>query len=245
MAAKKADKDRRAKVAEMQRQARAAERRRTTLIVGSAVGVVALIAGAVTFVIVRDPSRVPGGSLTSLGVPATKAGCDPVTTDKAAAGEHVGPGTSKATVSKVDYSTVPPTTGQHFASPVTPNSSSFYTADDRPKVESLLHNMEHGFTVLWYADSATTAQIANLKAVAREANASKAAKNAFIVTAWDTAYGAFPAGKRFALSHWSADPKDTTKQSGNRQLCADLSGEVVQKFITAYPTSRSPEGAAG
>lgn len=245
MAAKKADKDRRAKIAEMQRQARAAERRRTLVIVGSAVGVVALIAGAVTFAIVRDDSRVPGGSLTSLGVPAAQAGCDPITTDKAAAGEHVGPGTSKATLTKVDYSTVPPTTGQHFLTPVTPNSSFFYTPANRPQVEDLVHNLEHGFTVLWYADSATTAQIATLKAVAREANASKASPDKFVVTAWDQAYGALPAGKRFALSHWSADPKDTTKQSGNRQLCADLSGEVVQKFITTYPSSRSPEGAAG
>ncbi len=245
MAAKKADQDRKAKIAEMQRQARAAERRRSLLIVGSAVGVVVLIAGAVAFAIVNDQSRVPGGSLTSLGVPAAQAGCDPVTNDKAANGEHVGPGTSKATVTKVDYSTVPPTTGQHFLTPVTPNSSSFYTADDRPPVENLVHNLEHGTTVLWYTEQATTAQVATLKAVAREANASKAAQDAFIVTSWDPAYGAFPAGKRFALSHWTADPTDTTKQNGTRQLCADVSGEVVQQFITAYPSSRSPEGAAG
>ncbi len=241
MAAKKADHDRKAKIAEMQRQAKAAERRRTLVIVGAAVAVVAVMAAAVTYAIVRDDSRVPSGALASLGVPAAQAACDPVTDDPATGGgEHVGPGTSKPDVSVVKYSTVPPTSGQHFVSPEYPNRQ-FYTADDRPKMENLVHNLEHGYTVLWYDDTATTAQIADLKAIGREANQSSAARDKFIVSAWDPAYGDFPAGKHFALSHWSADPQTPSKQTGHRQLCGNVSGAVVAEFTTAHPSTQAPE----
>jgi hypothetical protein len=239
--AKRVDQDRRAKIAEMQRQAKAAERRRSLMIVGIAATVVVVIAAAVTFAIVKDDSRVPGGSLKSLGVSEKAAACDPITNDTAAGGgEHVGPGTDKPDVKSVKYSTVPPTSGQHFVSPVYP-ARQLYTAADRPAMENLVHNLEHGYTILWYDDSATAKQVADLKAISREANTSTAAQGKFIVSSWDTAYGTFPAGKHFALSHWSADPSDLTKQTGHRQLCGGVSGAVVQKFITAHPHDQAPE----
>jgi hypothetical protein len=241
VAAKKADHDRKAKIAEMQRHAKAAERRRTLTVVGAAVAVVVVIAGAVTFAIVRDNSRVPSGSLASIGVPAADASCDPITNDPAeGGGAHVGPGTDKPSETAVKYSTVPPTSGEHFVSPEYP-ARQFYTASDRPKMENLVHNLEHGYTVLWYDDTATAEQVSQLKAVSREANDSADAKSKFIVSAWDTAYGTFPAGKHFALSHWSADPNDLKKQAGHRQLCGKVSGEVVAKFIAAHPGSQAPE----
>ena len=244
MAKKSADRDRRARIAEMQRQAKAAERRRTLLIVGTAVLVVAVIAGAVGFAILRDPNRPPSGELKDLGVAASAASCDPVTNDKATGGGvHVGPGTEQPNVTKVKYSTVPPTSGQHFAAPEYPNRE-FYDEGDRPKMETLVHNLEHGYTILWYDNTATTEQKATLRAIAKKANDSTQARDKFIVSAWDPAYGTFPAGKHFALSHWAADPKDPSnesKQQGHRQLCGAISGDVVQKFITTYPRTLAPE----
>jgi Protein of unknown function (DUF3105) len=241
VAKKSADRDRRAKIAEMQRQAKAAERRRTLLIVGTAIAVVVVIAGAVGFAILRDPNRRPSGALNTLGVSASAAACSPVTNDKASGGAvHVGPGTQQPGVTRVKYSTVPPTSGEHFATPEYPNRQ-FYTVSDRPKMETLVHNLEHGYTILWYDASATAQQKATLKSVAEKANATSQARDKFIVSAWDPTYGAFPAGKHFALSHWAADPQDLTKQSGHRQLCGDVSGDVVQKFITAYPRTSAPE----
>ena len=29
----------------------------------------------------------------------------------------------------------------------------FYTSDDRPAVATLVHNLEHGFTLLWYDET--------------------------------------------------------------------------------------------
>jgi hypothetical protein len=239
VANKTADRDRKAKIAEMQRQAKRAERRRTLLIVGTAVAVVALIAGAVGFAILRE--RPPSGELATLGVAASAASCDPVTTDKASGGSvHVGPGTDQPNVTRVKYSTVPPTSGQHFASPQYP-SRAFYTTKDRPAMETLVHNLEHGYTILWYDATATAKQQATLRAVAEKARATDAARDKFIVSAWDPSYGAFPAGKHFALSHWAAGPQDLTKQAGHRELCGDVSGDVVQKFITQFPHTLAPE----
>lgn len=245
MATKNSDnKDRRAKIAQLQAEAKAADRRRTATIVGAAGVVVALIAGAVTYAIASDDNRVPSGSLTSLGVAAAAAGCDPVTTDKTSgAGLHVGPGTPKPGETTVKYATVPPSSGAHYGQPAFPNLG-FYTAQDRPRIESLVHNLEHGYTVLWYDSTASAQQLATLRAVSTKTNATAAAKEKFIVSPWDASYGAFPAGKHFALSHWSAEAGDVNKQAGHRQLCNDVSGAVVEKFVTAYPLTSAPEAGA-
>ena len=244
MATKSADKDRKAKIAVMQRQAKAAERRRTVTIIGAAGVVVALMAGAVTYAIVTDDNRVPGGDLASLGVAASAASCDPITTDKTeGSGAHVGPNSDKPTESTVKYATVPPSSGAHYGAPEYPNRQ-FYTADDSPRIESLVHNLEHGYTVLWYDKAATDKQLATLRAVAKAANQTTAAREKFIVTAWDSSYGAFPKDKPFALSHWSAEAGDTTKQTGNRQLCGDVSGAVINDFITKHPLTSAPEAGA-
>ncbi|MGL4173729.1 MAG: DUF3105 domain-containing protein [Actinomycetota bacterium] len=245
MVAKKVDQDRKAKIAELQRQAKAAERRRTLTIIGGAVAVIVLISGAVTFAIISDDSRVPSGALGTIGVTSAQASCDPITTDAAADGgnasvSHIGPGTDKPDVTTIKYDTVPPTSGQHYPFPEFPNRE-YYTEQDRPKMENLVHNLEHGYTVLWYDKSISEAERAQLKAVAREANSSDQAREKFIVSAWDTAYGTFPSGKRFALSHWSADPQDPKKQSGHRQLCGQISGAAVKDFITAHPRTSAPE----
>ncbi len=239
--AKTVDKDRKAKIAEMQRQAKAADRRRTLTIVGAALVVVALMGGAVTYAIVSDDNRVPGGDLGALGVSAAAASCDPVTSDPATGGgTHVGPGTDTPNETTVKYSTVPPTSGPHYAQWEFPNRG-FYTAADRPKMETLVHNLEHGYTVLWYDGSTSAKQLATLKAIGKQANASPEASEKFIVSAWDTAYGTFPAGKHFALSHWSADANDLKKQSGHREMCGDVSGAAVESFIKAYPRTSAPE----
>ena len=62
------------------------------------------------------------------------------------------------------------------------------------------------------------------------------------MSAWDPSYGELPAGKKFALSHWSAtlaaDGTSVATQAGHRQLCGDLSGEVVKAFIDKHRAPR-------
>jgi hypothetical protein len=226
--------ERKARIEEMRKAQRAAERRRNLLVAGIA-GVVVVALVAVVFAVIRDyrQSQDPG----VIGVSAVAAACDPVETDKVS-GEsvHVGPGTEQPDKTIVKYDTIPPSSGEHYAQAEAP-ARPFYTVDDRPQIETLVHNLEHGYTIAWYAPDLPAAQIEQLKQIADLARNNSATGGKFIVSAWDDAYGALPAGKTVALSHWGA-------KSGYRQLCGQVSGEAVETFVEKYPFSDSPEPGA-
>jgi hypothetical protein len=222
-------KDRRARVEELRRQQRAAERRKTVTFVSVAILVAAALIAVpgVQFYLDwrNDPSR---REIASFGVAASAAACDPVTTDPAAGvNDHVPAGT------RVRYETVPPTSGRHWPVPATISDRAFYTAEDRPPVEQLVHNLEHGYTVLWYDSSVQGEQLDEIRGLAERLRGDGTYQK-FIAAAWDPAYGKLPSGKAVALSHWS-------RNAGHRQLCGQLSGAVVKSFLDAYPSSDSPE----
>jgi hypothetical protein len=222
-------KDRRAKVEELRRQQQAAERRKTITFVSIAVVIAAaLIAvpGVQYYLDWRnDPARK---AISSFGVAAAAASCDPITTDPGSGvNDHVTVGT------KLTYETVPPSSGRHWPAPATISDRAFYTAEDRPPMEQLVHNLEHGYTVLWYDQSVQGAELQAIEDVAKRLRGDNKYRK-FIAVAWDPAYGKLPTGKTVALSHWSL-------KAGHRQLCGQLSGTVVQGFMDKYPSSDSPE----
>ena len=230
--AKTAEKDRKARVEQMRKAQEAAERRRTLLVVGAAVLAVLVLTGVVVKVVRdaqadRDPATV--------GVAAAAAACDPVTTDPVTgSGVHVGPQTDQPTVTKVPYKTVPPTSGEHFVSPAYP-ARAFYTKDDRPAMETLVHNLEHGYTVVWYTSATPQAQVDQLKKISDQVRSmSETGGGKFVVSAWDDAYGTFPSGKTIGVSHWGA-------KNGHRLLCGAVSGAAIKSFVTSYPSTDSPE----
>ena len=225
------DRDRRAKVEAMRREQQARERRKSLLFIGIAVvlglGLVAAAAVPAYLDSRNDPAKK---ALDSFGVSAGQADCDDVTTDPSTgAADHVEDGT------KVDYDQVPPSSGSHWGEPAFP-ARTFYTARDRPATEQLVHNLEHGYTVLWYDDTVEGDQLDTIRDLAESASGTDPAGpgNKFIAVAWDDSYGEFPDGKHVALSHWGAT-------EGHRQLCGAVSGDVVQKFMTQFPYSDSPE----
>ena len=234
--------DRKARIAKMQAQQKAAERRRLMLVVGACGAVLALIIGSVGWVI-YDQKRQTDAAIAAVDIPAASAKCDAVTNDPAEGNqEHVGPGTNKPDMLRVDYKTIPPSSGSHFVSPVLAERR-VYSVADAPALESLVHNLEHGYTVLWYDPSAKVST-KSYEILAQRIGERGDVRGKFIVAPWDTSRGKFPAGKLFALSHWSADgnnPADTAKQAGHRQLCGGLSLEVVEKFVKDHPYSASPE----
>ncbi len=142
---------------------------------------------------------------------------------------------------------MPPSSGQHFAVPQV-DSRRVYTVADAPKIETLVHNLEHGYTILWYDRSVETEQAASFAALATKVNAMKESANKFLVSPWDPAYGALPAGKKYALSHWGADVDQATgkisNQKGHRQLCGGLNTTVVEDFVKKFPWSSAPEPGA-
>ena len=235
--------DRKARIAKMQAQQKAAERRRLMLVVGACGAVLALIIGSVGWVIYGE-KRKTDEAIALIDVPAASAKCDAATNDPAEGNQnHVGPGTDKPDMLRVEYKTIPPSSGQHFVSPAL-GERRVYTVADAPALESLVHNLEHGYTVLWYDPSVQASMGKSFEILAERIGELKEVNKKFIVAPWDAARGKFPDGKKYALAHWSADPAnpaDTAKQAGHRQLCGGLSLEAVESFVKAYPYTASPE----
>lgn len=245
--ARETTRDRRERVAAMQTQQKAAERRRLFVVIGACVAVIAIIAGAVGWAIISENSK-KNQALDSLGGDVAAASCDPITNDPATgSSEHVGPGTNRPDVKRIAYATVPPSSGQHYVTPAL-DGRKIYTVADRPPIENLVHNLEHGYTILWYDQSLESSQAPALEALSTRINAMPEAGNKFLISPWDPSYGAFPAGKKYALSHWAADVDASTgaisKQMGHRQLCGGLNAEVVETFVKKYPWSSAPEPGA-
>jgi hypothetical protein len=223
--------DRKARLEEVRKAQQAAERRRTMLVAGVA-GLIVISLIVAVVVVIRN--QLAASDLTKVGASASAASCDTIIDDAVSgSGDHVGPSTPTPKVTSVKYATVPPTSGQHFVTPESP-AREFYTAKDRPKLETLVHNLEHGYTILWYDQTLKGTQLEDLKKVADLARGDEYAGPKFIVSAWDPARGKFPSGKTIALAHWGA-------KKGHRQFCGSVSGEVVMDFVKKFPYTDSPE----
>ncbi|WP_148614030.1 DUF3105 domain-containing protein [Nocardioides rubriscoriae] len=171
---------------------------------------------------------------------------DPVTK----AGKDVGTHVDQSQT--VDYDTAPPAFGAHWnvlgLAPAT-FTDKFYDASDRPPLEALVHNLEHGYTILWYdetiADSST--QLAQVKAIARkfkESGDNLNFRNKFIAAPWtsdDEGGKKFPSGQHVAFTHWMGN---TTTSTGVWQYCSDVSGGALVAFLDKYPYTDAPEANA-
>ena len=222
--------DRRAKVEAMRREQQARERRKSLLFIVIAVVVgLGLVAAAAVPAYLDNRHDPTKKALSAFGAAASAADCDTVLTEDAEPAEHVEEGTD------LDYKSIPPASGSHWASPAFP-ARNFYTERDRPTTEQLVHNLEHGYTVLWYDAGIADADKDQLRDMSAAAAATESAGpgSKFIAVPWADAEGDLPDGKQVALSHWSAE-------KGQRQFCGKVSGDVVEDFMTQFPYSDSPE----
>ena len=235
------DRDRRAVVEQLRRDQQRGERRRTIVVISVCVVVGLVIIGLAAYPLIKQ-SRLNSRPLASIGASEKAAGCQPVVKKKATGNqEHKPEGTP------ITYDDAPPAFGPHY--PVTaPFERKFYTAKDRPDVEYVVHNLEHGYSLLWY-DETIAKDPKKLEAVKAIANKYEGTKltDKFIALPWTSKDGkAFPSGTHVALTHWSAggDPSDVSKQQGIWQYCATPSGAVTEQFTKDYPYSDSPEPQA-
>jgi hypothetical protein len=174
-------------------------------------------------------------SIASFGVPLADAGCGKVTQDKSSGNQdHVQVGI------RVDYEYVPPSSGKHYSNPVSFAATPFFTTKDNPPVENLVHNMEHGYTILWYDPQLSGDELDEIEDLALRLR-DDAKYQQFIATPWDPTYGAFPADKFVALTHWSAPDPKSGDGFGHRLFCERLSGPAVQDFMDKYPATDAPE----
>jgi hypothetical protein len=231
-------KDRRAVVDQMRREQQRTEKRRTLAIIAVAVVVGLVIVGAAAYPLLTKDD-LSGKSLGSLGVSLDSAGCTDVKTNKA-----TGNADHREVGSKLPYTDSPPANGPHYPT-WAPIGRKFYTAQDRPELGYLVHNLEHGYNILWYDQTVADDkdQVAAVEAIADKFTGNDF-ENKFIAAPWTSEDGdPFPDGAHVALTHWSmggthGHPKE---QLGITQYCQAPSGEAVATFVEDYPFTDSPE----
>ncbi|HEY3528526.1 MAG TPA: DUF3105 domain-containing protein [Nocardioides sp.] len=231
-------------VEQMRARQKAAERRRGGIIVAVCVLVAVGIIVAAAWGPVVDhfrTSKYSGKPLARIGAPA---GACQKTTTKPANGnqQHIPDG------SPVSYPDSPPAFGEHYIDP-DPMARKFYTSQDRPALGTLVHNEEHGYTILWYDDSVAgdDNQMSQIRAIADKFSGTTDLRHKFKAVPWTKDDGKpFPDGQHIAFTHWSVGgtanaAAGQAKQVGVWQYCSSVSGAALQTFMSDYPYTDSPE----
>jgi hypothetical protein len=104
--------------------------------------------------VLPDGGSVPEREVQDLAPAAKAAGCK-VESFKGTSREH-----TEDLAEKINYSSQPPTSGSHFA---TPAEDGAY--DKAPDAKELVHTLEHGRVVVWFKKSLAEDNRANLKAL--------------------------------------------------------------------------------
>jgi hypothetical protein len=240
--AKPKDADRRAVVEQMRREQQRKEKRQSLMVLGAAVVAGVLIIGFAVWQFMKSESGGPSSQLAKIGVTASKAGCQDVTTKEAE-----GNNDHRPEGEKILYPDAPPAFGPHWGRFLTgPEIRKMYTTDDRPPVEQLVHSLEHGYTILWYDETIVDDDDAmnELEAIAAKFPSRTDFNDKFIAAPWTSDDGEkFPDDTHVALTHWSMGGTNGNPegQQGVWQYCSQVSGEAVEDFMTDYPYSDSPE----
>lgn len=178
--------------------------------------------------------------MEKIGATGSAAACDKVITKEPTGTERSGAGGNHvATGTKITYQEAPPAFGQHWPNFLTGSEiRNFYSPDDRPELERVVHSLEHGHTLIWYDDTIKdgSQEYKDLQAIAQKYSDSTTYVNILPWKATDG--GAFPDGKHVALTHWAASGD---KQTGVWQYCGKPSGSVIKTFVKDYPNTDAPE----
>jgi hypothetical protein len=235
--------ERRARIEQLERERKAAERKRMFLFSG-VIGLVALVIIGLTGWSLwsehEQQSAIDSRALADFGVSRSAAGCSPVQTSPATGGaDHI------TAPRPIQYNQAPPASGPHRPT-WAPFARKFYTPEDRPEVGILVHNLEHGYNILWYDQTVANnpKALGQIKALASKFEGSERdPANAFIAAPWmPSDGGSFPVGKHVALTHWYADPGTGANQKGITEYCAQMSGSVVADFMAQWTQAEAREG---
>lgn len=238
--------DRRQVIDQIRKKQASSEKRRGYMIVAVCAVVGLLIVGAAAYKPLKDKwdmRKFEDIGLAEIGAPASD--CQAVTTEKATGNQqHVDPGTP------LSFPTAPPAFGEHY-SVWADFSKKFYGSSDRPPLGELVHNLEHGYTILWYDETAAEDAEAMdaIRAIADKFTGGSNMRLKFFAVPWTSEDGeAFPDDQHVAFTHWSAGgagETDPEKQVGVWQYCSAPSGAALEQFMEDYPYLDSPEPQAG
>lgn len=217
---------RRERLEAIQKEQKAAQRKRTLLTAGVGLGAGVLIIGGTSFAIWQNEQNKPTNQpLSAFGVPLAGAACSDVET-------FAESGTNNHTTDPVEYETNPPAFGPHHPQWMDPQRK-FYSTADAPPVERLVHNLEHGYNILWYSPDLPQAEIDDIEVIA-EKFGDDPRTHKFIATPRDESRGEFPEGVTVSMSHWGVP-------EASLQHCEAFSGEAVGEFVDAHPITNAPE----
>lgn len=224
MAKRTPETNRRKLIEEQRKKVRAKERRNTilTIVISSIVGV-ALIGSAVYF---GSKSREKKDqALNVIGVPAASAGCTEPKEEEIPA--EAKDDAVKHTNDRVEYPISPPSSGRHNGTWLPAGSKKFYSRDEAPMIEKAVHNLEHGYTVVWYDNKVPDDQVELLKQIG------EAAEGKLLLIPWNRAD--FPEEKHIVMTSWAM-----------KQSCSSVSGEAIEDFKDKYGglNSKAPEKTA-
>jgi len=239
--------ERRKVIDDIRRKQTRAAKRQNWVIVGTCAVIALALIGLAAYSPIKDRidrARLDGKPIEEIGAGADV--CGEITEKEATgSGEHVPEG------QQVDYTDAPPAFGAHWnvagVAP-TPIGDRFYTEDSRPELEALVHNLEHGYTILWYDTTAAdeSDQISAMRAIAKIMDANDTNQRLkFKVAPWteddvDETGKSFPEGQHIAFTHWRVD-RDTQQQFGAWQYCSEVSGAALKEFMDTYPFTDAPE----
>lgn len=215
--AERKEQARRERVELQRRMARSRRNRRIAL----ALAAVAIV-GVAAFALTRPSTEAadPADLLARAGAAQTAAGCDPV--------ENVGPydpsSDDQAHVPTADlpplasYASVPPASGPHNELPL---PAGVYSSP--PAIDRVLHSLEHGAAVVWYAPDADGQALDELRTFYREPDVG----SRVIVAPYDYpgegAAGSLPPGTEMALIAWHQE-----------QTCAQVGLAAAFDFTARY-----------
>lgn len=235
------DSERRARIDQLRQEQARKERMRSMLILGvCVVAVLGLLAAALVpyFKDRNETKALASKSVAKIGVSEEAASCEAIKTTPTDENQ-----THIPSPTPIDYQDSPPSFGPHRPQSA-PFERRFYTGADRPEIPELVHNLEHGYVILWYDESVADdqTQMRYIKAIADKFGDDDVR---FIAAPWTSDDGdAFPDGKHIALTRWTADaksPGDEKLQRGNWRYCGSTSGAVVSAFVAKWPNEESPE----
>jgi hypothetical protein len=223
---------------ELQRKVARSRRNRRVLVIGLAV----IVAGVAIFAFTRPGTEVPSPQelLANVADARSQAGCDEVQDvgsyqPRAEDRSHVPP---EAMPPLATYASTPPASGPH--NEITFGAGVYSTA---PPIERVLHSLEHGGAVVWYAPDATGQELERIRAFYEDDEVG----GRVIVAPYDYPTqgpaGVLPTGVRMSLVSWH-----------HVQSCEELNLAAAFGFTSGYAAPQfgqqqyrgnAPEAGAG
>lgn len=174
-------------------------------------GVVVVVASLVVVLIAleKDKESAP------VGVDQTAAGCTEIETpEEMPTANHVDDGTA------VQYSTDPPTSGDHWLDPA-PSGFNPPSSVGDPPTERFVHNLEHGEIVFWYRPDAPQTVIDDLEGYFDNTTTA--------VAILGQPYEGVPSTYNFTMTAWGAS-----------QSCKEVSEDTINAFREQFQ-NKGPE----